>query len=1292
MPIINNPFNGKLNLDVAEYRIANGDYIDALNITKDSEGSGADKVVANILGNYILPYTLPSGTNKVIGFYGDKIRNRAYYFLWNSEGFNSIVYYDIDRDSVVKVFESKTDSDGIDILKFNPSYKVLSINIFYREIEGDLLYFNDSNEPPKYINVAGNYGTSWKYEYLLVIKAPPIMPPKVVYENDTTVTINNLRNSLFQFSYRYVYDNNEKSVWSSKSIVPLPQQPTANLTENTFTLNSRISISVSTGGADVKSIEISFRQTTNGVTSDWYLISLFHKEQLLIADNDIFTFKFYNDSIYVQLDIIETDLLQDWVPQKANASELANGNVLLYAGITEGYNRIPMDLSAFTNSNATNFFFDYCGLLFFAVSSGLDSGVSGTKMKIYLYGTGTNTSGIVTTLNNSAAIYIINAVDSIGSDIGVQVPITTVSSSVYTVLTIISFALIAKGFTQDSLVDNVLTMSNASVFILQSSGVKYTTAIGEPINTVYANSWDSGYQYAIQYFDGQGRTIGAQTATSAAYNTPTSNGNRFCQSFVQIKNIPPLEAIYFNLLRSNNITYNKRLYWVSESAYQGLAVTSQQNVRYAYIGIGNINEYNAEISSTTNVVSYTFSEGDRIKFLKRFDATTSEFSLSVVDYEVIGIETTIKYSIDNPLSPSNNTYTRVGRFLKIKYPLSDITSAINANGSFSFCGLEDFQHYEIFLYNYANNANVDKRTFFEFGKCFGIGNAGTSNAYHMGLEQTQSPTNPIGIPAIISSTNGDLFYRKRIVPFNFQYDFQSGNVDCYWVYQLLKITVPSPPPINNSAFQIQSQSQTNLTSLTDPSVYPTFANTDQFFFNKSLTRSQKIELKGEFSILSTATVDGTFSLYAIICTGTIPFSPKYIISILDNEFNIIIAGATLVITVDKVIELPLNSKMWIATSADIGFYINGFLLNTTIFNNAEIEIIEESFNDTYNLIKNNNGRPSVVDENAGKVYYPTLIRFGEAYQANTNLNNINRFYFENLDEYDRGFGDVMRLHIRDRYLKVYQKFKVGNVPVLTQIVKDVAGNPLQANSDQLINKIQYYAGNFGIGDASASLAWNNFSDYFTDDYRGVVCRLSQDGITPLSIIYNTNAFFTAKLPSFRQELNNGINNPAGNPCIYGAFDAYTNKYIISLEEINRYADCVFTGGVCHLIPVTPTTTTTTSTSTTTTTTIPPTTTTTTNGLLITNCISPLLNNETVGVQVFVRLTADYTLTSTITVNVSITTQYNTYIQNFICPNGTITSNHKCMYTSGNPDESAYLVVINTITPSSDSTYNYVNCI
>ena len=70
------------------------------------------------------------------------------------------------------------------------------------------------------------------------------------------VSVNNLRNSLFQFKYRYVFADFEKSVCSSASIVPLPNQDSLLLTEDDITKNCRISVSMSTGGLDVAKIEL----------------------------------------------------------------------------------------------------------------------------------------------------------------------------------------------------------------------------------------------------------------------------------------------------------------------------------------------------------------------------------------------------------------------------------------------------------------------------------------------------------------------------------------------------------------------------------------------------------------------------------------------------------------------------------------------------------------------------------------------------------------------------------------------------------------------------------------------------------------------------------------------------------------------------------------------------------------------------------------------------------------------------------------------------------------------------
>ena len=1145
MAIINNPFNGRLNLDVADYRISNGDYIDAVNITKDAQGVGQDVIVSNILGNTNVPYTLPEGTNKVIGFYADKIRNRAYYFIWNDNGYSSILYYDMNNDSIVRVFESKTMSDGIDILTFNPSYKVVSVNVYYRDTEGDLLYFNDGINPPKYINVEGNFGNSWKYEYLLVAKAPPIMPPRVTYENDPNVHTNNLRNKLFQFSYRYVYINNEKSVWSSKSIVPLPNQDSLQLTSPDITQNCRISISVSTGPKDVKAIELSFRETTNGVTSDWYLITSVNKAEVGANDFSIYTYKFYNDSIYTLLDIIETTQLQDYVPLKANAAELANGNVLLYAGITEGYNKTAMDLATNTNSTYAYFYYNQNGVLFFAECKGQDSGTSGTELNVYLYGTGNNIDNNVITLNNAKAQYAINAISSTGTNISINYDNTASTIDVSTLLNDIALALIAKGWTFVSLGGNKMTLTYTGGFTLFSSGVIKTEL--DSNNVQFAASWEAGYQYGIQYFDALGRTIGAQTSPLASLNTETlAEYKTYPQINLLIKNRPPKEALYYNVVRSNNTTYNKRLYWISQSAYS----SSSENTtvpRYAYIGISNIEDYNIEISSTAGVVSYSFTPGDRIRFLSRYDATGVVVNDLYFDYEILGTETTITLS--------DNT-TKVGNFIKIAYPSNDIQP------NFGFDGTKNYLHYEIFLYNFSNNAIATERFFYEFGRCFGIGNPGTDQAYHMGDIQTQSATLPSATPAIISCTPGDLFYRKRKVPYNDNY-FLGAGPQVQDINSLMLITVQNTP-INTGIYILQSQPFT--------STLPTsFSGTNFFFQNLLTTKSQTIKLKGDFSIYQAAAGNTTFSLQAILISssGVLPNIPL-------TENHIVPSQTQTSFNLDASFDVPINTKVWIAVYTDNPgagetFTLNAFNLSFSVLKNNTINIIESSYNDTYNLITNSNGRASAIDVNAAQVYYPTLIRFGREYQQNTNINNINRFYYENVDEYDRSFGDVIRLHVRDRYLKVYQKFKVGNVPILTQIIKDSANNPLQANTDKLINKVQYYAGDYGIGDAATSLAWNNYADYFVDNYRGVVCRLSQDGITPLSILYKTNAFFVPKLQEYRQSLNNGLTENdevyTGNPCIYGTFDAYTNKYIISMEEINRYeAYCGFNGGSAVIIP------------------------------------------------------------------------------------------------------------------------------
>lgn len=1284
MPNINRIFTGGLNLDDHPYRLPENAYSDALNVTRDSQGEGQDGIVANILGNVSVSFSLPSGTNKIIGGYPDKLRNRYYFFNWNSNGFNGIYYYSQDTNVITKLLLSKTDSGGIDILRFNPSYKIYGVNLIYRDsVEGDLLYFNDGLNEPRVINTIDTY-SPWLEEYISVAKAPPQMPPKVTYENDNEVitittpvlsavkdnsqkifeggiqtdfvtfdsitsseftlgsgntaltftgaaavidfdlnftfsynfpsgtatvallkngvpiaassqtvsagfggflysktfsealatndvlrlritittpisyptqffvcsdgsieastsivnqkvSVNNVRNSLFQFKYRFVFKNFEKTVWSSASIVPLPNQDTLQLTEDDFTKNIRISVSMSTGGLDVEKIELAARQTKDGITSDWFLINSFDKAELSIADKDIFTFNFYNDGLYSTIDVLESLLLQDYVPQTAKAQEMINGNTPIYGAITEGYDKVNTNLEMSSLQDADGFFLDYCGLLFFAQANGLDSGVSATQLKIYLYGTGTNTDGKVTILDNAAAYYVINATDAVGNNIGINYLNTTLGLPVASLFASLSTALQANGWAEVSIVDNVLTMSYASGFTLLSSGVRYYDRVGQPYNTLFASAFESGYEYAIQYFDSRGRTNGALTNIAATFNTEQNSGVRFCQPRLSISHRPPDWARYYQVLRSNNSTYGKRLNWVTGSAYSN-ATNATADEQFAFLGIGNIDFYNSEISSTQNVVSYSFQSGDRVRLLSRFDQNNLNVPINIVDYEVLG-------TVVNPIIEG---ITRAGTFVKIKYPSNDIDSSMR------FDGTANYQHYEILLYNYVQNTSTQQKPFFEFGKCFAIGNAGTANAYHIGLNQTQSPD--LTVPALIDVVNGDLFSRKRNVPIGAQYYLTAGLFESNVPYITMPITVPSSPVTVGTSYRLATQVKT--AAGLGVSDYPTNSATDNLYQNNT-ANPVSVRLKGRFS--ATADIASRIQLIAKLTSGSgttnVPISVQFSLPSINTNYDFEFEGTVLV---------PANNKLFVlvnllgSTVLAPVLSIGAFELEFAVQQTAQIEIIESSFSDVYSLVTNSNGRVSVVDENARRTYFPTQVRFGQSYQADTSVNGTNRFFPENFDTYDRGFGDIQRLHVRDRYMKVYQKLKVGNVPVLTQIVKDVAGNPLQANTDQLINKIQYYSGDYGIGDSPCSLAWDNFADYFVDDFRGVVCRLSQDGISPISIMYKTNSFFTAKLKAYRDALNNGIAPTGqvykGNPTIYGAFDAYTNKYIVALEEIKRYSD------------------------------------------------------------------------------------------------------------------------------------------
>jgi hypothetical protein len=160
-----------------------------------------------------------------------------------------------------------------------------------------------------------------------------------------------------------------------------------------------------------------------------------------------------------------------------------------------------------------------------------------------------------------------------------------------------------------------------------------------------------------------------------------------------------------------------------------------------------------------------------------------------------------------------------------------------------------------------------------------------------------------------------------------------------------------------------------------------------------------------------------------------------------------------------------------------------------------------------------------------------LIRHSLQYIQGTNVNNLSRFYPENFEDADASFGDVLNFKERENFIRVFQRFKIGMMPVFRNILIDNAGSNNVALSEKVLNKINYYAGDYGIDKYGLSLVSSDFGDYFIDDINRALVRASIDGITNVSDTFSMGKFFNT-------ELANGFT-------AIGAFD-YERREVIML--------------------------------------------------------------------------------------------------------------------------------------------------
>lgn len=173
------------------------------------------------------------------------------------------------------------------------------------------------------------------------------------------------------------------------------------------------------------------------------------------------------------------------------------------------------------------------------------------------------------------------------------------------------------------------------------------------------------------------------------------------------------------------------------------------------------------------------------------------------------------------------------------------------------------------------------------------------------------------------------------------------------------------------------------------------------------------------------------------------------------------------------------------------------------------------------------------EEYKSKVRGNAMIHSG-IFNDRTTVNELNQFPSGQsiTRAVDINNGSIQKLHAEDTNLNIFQENKVNRALIDKDAIFTAEGQPITASGANVIGQITPYAGKYGIGTNPESFAYFGNRKYFADKKRGVVCRLSTDGITPIS---------DAGMKDWFKD------NLKVCDTIYGAFDEQKKQYVITLE-------------------------------------------------------------------------------------------------------------------------------------------------
>ena len=210
----------------------------------------------------------------------------------------------------------------------------------------------------------------------------------------------------------------------------------------------------------------------------------------------------------------------------------------------------------------------------------------------------------------------------------------------------------------------------------------------------------------------------------------------------------------------------------------------------------------------------------------------------------------------------------------------------------------------------------------------------------------------------------------------------------------------------------------------------------------------------------------------------------------------------------------------------------------------DIGVESNRIRDDFNGVRIDNGpkaSTTVVEGSYKQERIKSGLIYSGLYNSIAGLNNLNQFIVgekitKNLNP---TYGSIQKLHARNTDLVTLCENKVLKILANKDALFNASGDPQLISNENVLGQAIPFVGEYGISKNPESFASEAYRSYFTDIRRGVVLRLSKDGLTAISE-HGMRNWFNDYFVTNEKDL--------GSEYVIGSYDRRKQNYNVTFKN------------------------------------------------------------------------------------------------------------------------------------------------